>query len=67
MEVTENTESLTLVNSSHSVGRLGKLPMENVGCSFLTAPSKPKRRMVSAVRVPLGCGPLAIESCLPRF
>ncbi|KAM4128182.1 hypothetical protein ACJW30_02G147400 [Castanea mollissima] len=61
MEVTENSESLTLVNSSdHSVGRLGKLPMENVGCSFRTAPSKPKRRMVSSVRdFPLGCGPLA--------
>ena len=56
MEVTENTESLTLVNSSHSVGRLGKLAMENVGCSFRTAPSKPKRRMVSTVRdFPLGC------------
>ena len=61
MEVTENTESLTLVNGSHSVGRLGKFQMEkNVGCSFRTAPSKPKRRMVSAVRhFPLGCGPLA--------
>ena len=35
MEVTENTESLTLVNSSHSVGRLGKLPMEkNVFVSY---------------------------------
>jgi len=34
--------------------------MENVGCSFCTAPSKPKRRMVSTVRdFPLGCGPLA--------
>ncbi|XP_065629973.1 histone-lysine N-methyltransferase, H3 lysine-9 specific SUVH6-like [Quercus suber] len=62
MEVTENTESLTLVNSSHSVGRLGKLPLENVGCSFRTAPSKPKRRMVSAVRdFPLRCGPLALR------
>ena len=60
MEVTENTESPTLVNSSHSVGKLGKLLMENVGCSFRTAPSKPKRRMVSTVRdFPLGCGPLA--------
>ena len=61
MEVTENTESLTLVNSSHSVGRLGKLPKEK-NVSFRTAPSKPKRRMVSAVRdFPLGCGcgPLA--------
>ena len=63
----ESLRKVTSVNGSHSEGRLGKMPMENVDCSFRTGPSKYKKRIVSAVReFPPGCGPLAQQNQSPE-